>query len=45
MSNMGEIELAKDIFLRSGLTDYVLLQCTSNYPTNLKDQILTGLIH
>jgi N-acetylneuraminate synthase len=44
MSNMDEIRLAKEVFLRKGLADYIFLQCTSNYPTMLGESNL-GVIN
>ena len=44
MSNMDEIQSARNIFTERGLLDYVFLQCTSNYPTNLEESNL-GVIN
>jgi len=40
MSNLEEIKMAKNIFIKNKLEDFIFLQCTSNYPTNLYDSNL-----
>ena len=44
MSNLGDVEKALDVILGQGNSDIVLMHCTTDYPTDIKDVNLKAML-
>ncbi len=44
MANLGEVEEAVEIIIKTGNENLILLHCTSNYPTDYKDVNLRAML-